>query len=157
MPWYLRIGFRADRWLTLPWLPAGEVQADAVRDFNRIKNNTMSVFLVNSDAESIRAAIAIACKEAQDKAFGYALFDVEATQALGVRIVTNGGDTPDTEVNTWHHELQELTFAHLSEVAKLIKQGGVEDIPLPAFKERLQRAVKAGEIERHQVHQKNLE
>ena len=156
MPWYLRIGFRADRWLPLPWLPAGEVQADAVRDFNRIKNNTMSVFLVNSDAEGIRAAIAIACKDAQDQAFGYALFDVQATQALGIQIVPSGGDTPDPEVNTWHHELQQLTFAHLSEVAKLIKQGVVEDIPLPAFKERLQQAVEAGQIEKREVHQKNL-
>ncbi len=117
----------------------------------------MSVFSVNSDAEGIRAAIAIACKDVQEQAFGYALFDVEATQALGIQIVASGGDTPDPEVNVWHRELRELTFAHLSEVAKLIKQQDrVEDIPLPAFKDRLRLAIEAGQIERGQVPRKNL-
>ena len=157
MPWYLRMGFRADRWLQLPWLPAGEVQADAVKDFNRIKNNEISVFLVNSEADGIRAAIAIASKDAQDKAFGYALFDVQATTALGIVGVPSDGETPDAVVNGWHHELQQLTFGNLAEVAKLIKQGGVEDIPLPTFKQKLKEWVKAGQLDRDQVHRKNLE
>ena len=157
MPSYLRIGFRADRWLQLPWLPADEVQADAVKDFNRIKDNEISVYLVNSEVDGIRAAIAIASKVEQEKAFGYALFDAQATTTLGIVGVPSEGETPDAVVNGWHHELQRLTFGNLAEIAKLIKRGQVEEIPLPVFKQKLQEWVEAGQLDREQVHRKNLE
>lgn len=117
----------------------------------------MSVFLVNSEAESMRAAIAIASKEVQDKAFGYALFDVQATAALGLVGIPSEGETPDAEVNGWHRELRQLTFGKLADISKLIKQGGVEEIPLPTFKQRLREWVGAGQLDQARVHRKNLE
>jgi hypothetical protein len=157
MPWFLRIGFRPERWLDPTWLPGTpEVQADAVIDFKSIQNNELSVFLVNSDEECIRGAIAIASKREQKEAFGYAIFDVNATMALGIHPVPSRGDTPDPQVNEWHRELRELTFAQLSELARLIRQGRVEDIPLPTFKRRVRQAIDAGQFDQRQVHNRNL-
>jgi hypothetical protein len=154
--WYVRIGFRPDRWLNLPWLPANEVQADATKDFSRIKDNELSVFLVNSQADGIRAAIAIASRVEQQGAVGYALFDADAIAALGITPQKTEGETPDAEVNTWHYELRELTFSRLSEIAKIVKQGLVEDIPLPAFKARVQAEVAGGHLDEKQVNRRNL-
>lgn len=152
----MRIGFRPDRWLNLPWLPPNEVQADAIKDFNRIKDNELSVFLVNSEADGIRAATAIASKIEQQGAVGYALFDAGAVAALGITIQKTDGETPDAEVNTWHYELRELTFSRLAEIARIVKQGRVEDIPLPAFKTQLQTGIAAGQLDGKQIHRRNL-
>ena len=158
MPWYVRIGFRPDRWIPLPWLAAGEAQADAVRDFNGIRDNELSVFLVNTQADGLRAAVAIASKREQKAAFGYALFDSAAINALGIQIVQTNGDTPDATVNSWHYELQQLTFSRLSEIAKIIRQPNalVEDIPLPTFKNHVKAAIAAGQLDPQQVDEKNV-
>jgi hypothetical protein len=152
----VRIGFRPDRWLKLPWLPPGEVQADAVRDFNRIKDNELSVFLVNSEADVLRAAVAIASKSEQSGAVGYAMFDADAINALGIPIQKTAGDTPDSLVNSWHYELRDLTFTRIADIAKIIKAGRVEDIPLPVFKARVTAAIARGELDDRQVHPRNI-
>lgn len=157
MAWYLRLGFTGHRWINLPWLAAGEVQADAVRDFSSIRDNTMSVYLVNSEQDGFRAAIAIASKREQTIDFGYALVEAGAVMGIGLEPMPSDGETPDPEVNAWHYELRELTFSRVAEIAKLIKQRGrVEDIPLPTFKEHLRRAVQARQLDVSQVHRKNL-
>ena len=121
-----------------------------------MKDNELSVFLVNSEADGIRAAIAIASKIEQQGAVGYALFDADAITALGITPDKTDGETPDAEVNTWHYELRQLTFSRLAEIAKIVKRGQVEDIPLPIFKARLQTAIAARQLDEKQVHRKNL-
>ncbi|MCI0545790.1 MAG: hypothetical protein L0027_00720 [Candidatus Rokubacteria bacterium] len=117
----------------------------------------MSVFLVLSQDDGVRAAIAVAAPGARDGAVGYALFDADAVAALGIAIAESSGDTPDSEVNGWHRDLQRLTFSHLAEIARLISQARLmEEIPLPAFRERVRGAVAAGEMDRRRVHPSNL-
>jgi hypothetical protein len=158
VPWYIRIGFRAERWFSPDWLPAGEVPGDAVKDFNSIKDCELSVYVVHTEDEGVRAATAIAARRYQDKAVGYALFDRDATNALGIRTEQTAGESADPVVNTWHRDLKNLTFAQLAAIARLIKtENRILDIPVPAFKTRLSTGVTAGQIDRKLVEPKNLQ
>jgi hypothetical protein len=157
VPWYVRIGFHPERWFSPSWLPAGEVPADAAKDFNS-KDNELSVYTVLTEEDGLRAAIAIAAKRHQERAFGYALFDVAETEALGVMTALSTGESADPEVNTWHRDLKNLTFAKLSQIAKVVKAGAkIEDLPVAVFKARIKAGVESGQLVKALIDPRNLQ
>jgi hypothetical protein len=122
MPFVLR-KVRKAKWYkheNVPWLKAGELQADALGDLYT-ENNTLSVWLVTNDKSNLQriaAALAGNCEYLSN--LDYALLNVELIADLNIKIVQKAGDSADdTANNSWHYDLTELSAMDLLALARL--------------------------------------
>ena len=130
MPLLLRITRRA-KWYknpNVPWLPAGELQADALGDLNT-KVNELSVWYIDEDRTNFERVIsALAAKRDVAANFDYALIDSEEISDLNLKMVQTPGDSLDEEANkSWHRDIRELTASLLFELARAIRAKGEID------------------------------
>ncbi len=122
MPFILR-KIRKARWYQngeIPWLAAGELQADPLADL-ATSDNTLSVYLIESDKsnlERVVTALAANCNKVSN--LDFALLDLGVFSKLEIKVECAAGQTPDEQVNKWHRDLVELSAQKLIELAKAI-------------------------------------
>jgi hypothetical protein len=150
---FLRAGIRPDRWFVYPeieGLSPGDLQADAFLDL-RTQGNSLSVFEFDGAVKPERIAIAVAAGKQKPDATGYAIFDRNAVEALGIEIRKALGSTADTAVNALHCDLNVRTAALLLALAGVIAQGTIVPI-LPKHAEQLLKAgLESGQLDSNKV------
>ena len=111
------------KWYNTPWMPAGQIQADALVDLRTAKNE-LSVWRVEADESNLPAVIAaLASKTSKIDRLDYVLLDEDALNAVDIKFVKSDGDSPHLDANKkWHFDLVELTAAKVIEIAKQVKQ-----------------------------------
>ena len=142
MPQFLRAGIRPDRWFVHPeieWLGPGELQADALIDL-RTQGNALSVFELDSTVNPERITIAVAAGRQKVDDTGYAIFDQDAVEALGIEIRRTQGGTADVTVNALHCDLCVRTATMLVALARAIAQGTIT----PILRKRVGELLKTG-------------
>jgi hypothetical protein len=104
----------------VPWLPEGELQADALVDLATAENK-LSVYLVNDDQSNLEQVVtALAANADYISNFDYALLNQETIINIGIRIENTPGQTPDSTVNTWHMDLSGLTVKNVIALANAV-------------------------------------
>lgn len=153
MPNLLRQLRKKNRWhwsQPLSWLDEGDVPADPLANLET-KKNTLSVFEIDNDIsriERIAAAMAGQSNEGPKVEFEYVIFDQSILGEIGIKIVNSDGQTPDSEVNSWHRDLTELSVTKLSSLAKRI-------VPIAKSRQVLPKRVREVFIEN--VRAKNIQ
>ena len=126
MPLILR-KIEKGRWRTgpdledLPWLPAGEVQAQALLDLVP-KDNRLSVWQLTDDRSNLDRILA-ALASARDGLFNvdFAILDQRVLSDLSLPIEQVPGDSADEAANrTWHHDLVHLTVSRIADLSHAI-------------------------------------
>lgn len=110
--WYKHAG--------VPWLPQGELQADALRDL-RTHDNALSVWYIeenDSNLKQVITALAATCDSIQN--FAYALFDRSKLAEASIKVAVIQGITPYNEANPWHRDLVELTVEKMNQLVDVI-------------------------------------
>ena len=150
MPLILR-KIRRSKWYKhegVAWLQAGELQADILVDL-KTEDNWMSVWLVEDDKsnlDDLLSALAATCAVLSN--LDYATLAEDIVSAVGVKIVQTEGDTPNKDVNKWHHDLVELSVSKVVGLAKAILTSGETKRVQPRQILRLiARAVESGKID----------
>lgn len=160
MPLVIRKVDRKPLWdrntsLVQPWLSVDDLAADALHDL-RTKENRLSVYIIDSltqpTLDRLLAAMA-ACRDVLDK-IDYAVFDSQLLAHIDIRLELTKGETPDDEVNDWHHDLVELTASKLATLGTTMKQHGkvLRKYPKDVL-DLVQRGVGLGQIDRSRLKQ----
>lgn len=154
MAFFLR-GIRRARWFrhpAIPWLPPGQLQADALLDL-KTEGNSLSVYRIEDNRSNLERVVAALAASRDDPVnFDYALLEEAAVQELNILIETPPGDTPDEAVNrAWHRDLSQLTVDQLVELAKAIVAGVRDRVPQKRIMELLQRSLRDGLLDRGRV------
>ncbi len=137
------------RWYKYPdldWLPAGELQGDALCDL-RTTDNALSVFELKTEADKERVAIALAATRDGLDVFDYAVFDGSGLASLGIIADQTEGETPDIDVNKLHYDLRNLTVTRLASLAQVLSRGEFARIPVKDVKSKLKEALNAGTLD----------
>lgn len=123
MPLLLR-KIRKSKWYKnpgVPWLPVGELQADALVDLST-KNNELSVWLIDDNKLNLnRVLAALAANLEIVSNFDYALVDEQRVTGIAIKIAESKGDLLDAVVNAWHRNLSELSAAKLMQLASAVQ------------------------------------
>lgn len=139
------------KWYDQPWLPAGELPADALVDL-RTQKNELSVWRVEPGEGNLNAVIAALASNKTDKLdnLDYVLIDEEVVTNLGIQYVKTDGDSPHSDANSrWHCDLVELTGAKVLGLAREMKLRQAEHKRVhTAVREILKTALQAGALQR---------
>jgi hypothetical protein len=143
------------KWFDTPWLPAGEVPADALVDL-RTQQNTLSVWRVDPGEANLSAVIAALASNQTTRVdkFDYVLLDDEVVTGLGIQCVKTEGDSPHLDANsTWHFDLVELTATKVVGLAREMKRVEAEHRRMfpDDVREILRSALDGGALKRAKV------
>ena len=144
MTLYLRKVVKRQRWLDVPeWLAAGDVAGDWVSDLGT-SSHTLSVFEVPDTAEKtlLRVASALFAKRDRIEDVEYFLLDDALLARANVKISRDPGTTGDAQVDTWHHNIVEMTGATLASLAHELHAIGFDLLLKEKIAADLARAVK---------------
>lgn len=154
MPFLLRKLSRG-RWLQYPekaWLPADDLQADALTDL-RTQGNELSVYRIDDSSSNLAqvvAALAANCDYASN--IDYALVDHDLVDAIGIKERKCLGELPDERVNAnWHVNLSELSASRCLKLATRIAEAGVRRFSKKEVMKWVAESVKSGAIRRDQL------
>lgn len=133
----------------VPWLPAGEFQADALFDL-KTESNRLSLWQVKDDRSNLnRVLAAVAANKDHPSNLDYALFNEDTILSLNLTLVQTDGESADNEVSVmWHRELIELSASRLLQLAKgIFTDAERERVSEANVLQLIARAVKAREID----------
>lgn len=151
MPFILR-KIRKSRWYNserVLWLPAGEVQADALNDLQTI-GNELSVWLIEDNKSNLNQVItALAANTEHVSNFDYILFSQQLLSRTDISMKESKGVSPDDHANAnWHRDLVELSVGKLADLARQIqRQGEKARILQKNVVNRIVEGVRSGRIE----------
>ena len=158
MPLLLRT-IRKSKWYGhegVPWLPDGELQADALDDL-KTTNNILSVWVVDDDRENLEQVVIAqaACRDSFAHV-DYALFDQQILSELGIKFEPSPGETPDEEANSnWHIDLTELTASQRFKLATTIMaEADRKRFPKKDIEEQIIEAVWSKQLNLKKMHKK---
>jgi hypothetical protein len=142
------------------WLNAGELTADCLRDLGT-DTGTLSVFFVPESSAGLIAKIGAAMVAGGENLarFEYCKIDKSVLDLLGLKAqaTPGSGATLDQEVNSFHHDIVELTADKAVMLAKALKQNaGKAQVSREAIKDILGQRIKSGNIPGHRVHARIL-
>ncbi len=143
------------KWYDQPWLPQGQIQADALVDL-RTQNNELSVWRIEPDESNLNAIVAAlaSSKTSRIDKLDYVLLDDAALERLDITYVKSQGDSPHTDANVrWHCDLVGLTVAKVVELAREVKrcEPAHKRLPHTAVRAILKSALDGGMLERKVV------
>jgi hypothetical protein len=122
VPYLLRKIKRSNWFSEVDWLPANELQADALGDLAS-KNNELSVWFVSDDNSNLTEVVAaLSLSGDYVSIVDYALIDLDLLSNQGFDIAQNPGVTPFDSANHWHRDLVRLTARRVLELAELVKK-----------------------------------
>ncbi len=151
MPYLLR-KIRKGRWYKtgdMTWLPAGDLQADALDDL-KTASNELSVYRIDETKTNLTRVIAALSANTNFLSnIDYALLDEETLGRLCIPIKRSQGDSPDETVNGWHSDLQELSATKLLDLAKTISnEASIDRIGPKQVAELVEQSITMGLFER---------
>lgn len=125
MPLLLR-KIRKSKWyksLNVPWLTAGELQADALGNL-KTENNKLSLWHIEDDNSNInQVLVALLTTLDVPSNIDIALIDSNIVSGIGIKTESTKGNTKISDVNiNWHRNLIELTANKLVQLAHVIMQ-----------------------------------
>lgn len=108
-----------------PWLPPGELPANALFDL-RFPSNKLSVWSIedgNTNLDRVIAALAVNKGKTSIDNVDYVLLEQMTIEELGIKMEKSRGATPDVSANDeWHFDLIELTVSKIVSIARCIKE-----------------------------------
>jgi hypothetical protein len=110
------------RWdhVEVPWLPAGELQADPLGDL-RTSGNALSVWHIDDARTNLTSVVtALVANRKEVDFFEYGLFDEFIPRNLGIHVASSEGSTPLASANHWHCDLIHLSSENLLALAKAL-------------------------------------
>lgn len=142
---------RRGRWIpNITWLAQGEIQGDAFLDLQP-KDNTLSVWRVESKSDINRIVAAIAANRDHLAILDYAIVEKEGLSRIGVVSRRTEGTTNDAEVNEIHYDLVELTVRKLAALADLVATGNHCRTSKREIKDLLWQGIQAGHLKRQDI------
>jgi hypothetical protein len=134
-------------WDKPAWLPAGEVPAEAVQDF-QVDQNELSVWYVEPDQSNLdRVLTALAANRDFADKIDYAIFEEAVVGNCGITIRQTPGQLPDEHANReWHRDLIELSGRKLVSLAESIGATSPQRKPPTAVKGLLAAGARQGHI-----------
>jgi hypothetical protein len=101
----------------LPWLPAGEIQADPIGDL-RTKGNRLSVWHIEEDESNLSTVlVGLVANRAKIDKLEYGLFSEDLVAQVGLKMEETPGELQMQEANPWHRDLVELSGSSLVRLA----------------------------------------
>ena len=131
---------------TVPWLPPGELQADVFRDLQP-DQNALSVYRADSDEDAIKIGVAIAATRRNFGNLDYAAIEESEIAAIGITPTQTDGETPSSEVNRLHRDLDFLTMDKLIRLARAISRSERNRIRRRRMERLLRSALQTGEFD----------
>lgn len=154
---FVRVNIREERWFRdgTPWVPEGEVSADALRDL-QTTGGALSVFRISAAVDARRIVAAwFAVGPSRDKPtdIGFLTFEGDAVVAtLRLPIESRAeGATADPAVDALHHDIRELTAIRLAQLAAIMAQGETDVILRKELSEILAAGLRAGTLQRDRI------
>ena len=157
MPRFLRV-IRKGRWERypkIPWLPPGEIKADALRDL-QTRENVLSIYRADDESAVDKICIAIAATRETVGSLDYAIFDAAELPPVGIEPTQTAGETPDPEVNRLHCDLTTLTVEKVSRLAQIIAAGDHNRIPKKSIENSLRLALRSDSLDRNEINSQLL-
>lgn len=157
MPRFLRVT-RRGRWETYPktpWLPPGEIKADALRDL-QTRENVLSIYIADDESSVNKICLAIAATRETVGSVDYAIFDAAELPPIGIEPTRSAGGTPDQEVNRLHCDLTMLTVEKVSRLAQVIAAGVHNRIPQKSIEASLRSALRTNSLDRNGINSQLL-
>ena len=111
-------------WDEEPWLSAKDVQSDATKSLQTVKNKLSVFILEKPDEQMDRVVAALALTRSRLSQVDVAIIPEEVLEMCEIKRDRVPGKTPDSEVNQWHIDLVELTVGKIAEFASAIKSDG---------------------------------
>lgn len=158
MPRFLRVT-RRGRWEIypqIPWLPPGEIKADALRDL-QTSGNVLSIYRADDESAVNRICLAIAATRQTVGALDYAVFDGNELPPIGIEPTPTTGETPDPEVNGLHYDLTMLTVEKVRQLARVVADGEHVRIPKKSIEISLRSALRSDSLDRNVIKSELLE
>ncbi|MCB0062240.1 MAG: hypothetical protein KDE19_09000 [Caldilineaceae bacterium] len=106
------------------WVPADDVQADALKDLESGENQLSFWLLDDGLSDLDRLLAGLAANRDQLANLDFALIPLERIIELGIRVEENAGDCLDAEMSLLHRDLAQLTASQLAALAKTISLHG---------------------------------
>lgn len=129
MPFLLRMT-KAKKWMIdkPDWLAEGEIPADPIFGLDT-KSNAMSVWVMDNCEDRLeRTVAALAVRRDSLQAFEYVLLDSETLEPAGIESRPTPGDSADSELNSYHCDLIEISGQKLLRltvaILKILQQEG---------------------------------
>lgn len=137
----------------VPWLPEGELQADALGSL-QTKDNKLSLWYIEDDNSNLDQVLtALATTFDGPSNIDIALIDSQIVLDNGFKIETTKGATKIEDANKyWHRNLIELTANKLMQLAQIImKYACFKRIPEEKILSLVYQAIDAGTIDKAQL------
>lgn len=97
------------------WVPADDVQADALKDLESGENQ-LSFWLLDDELSDLDRLLAgLAANRDQLANIDFAVIPLEMITQLGIRIEENPGDCLDPQMSLLHRDLSQLTARQAAE------------------------------------------
>ena len=111
----------------------------------------MSVYLVNDDKSNLERIItALAANSDSLDSTDYIMMDINELDVLGIQKLETPGQTLDSEVNTCHMDLLDLTSSKLDSLAHAFRDKGESDrFYKKDLKQMILEAIRVGNIDQN--------
>ena len=128
-------------WYSQEWLKEGDVQSLAASRCLATQQNSLSIFIVQGDEQQVdRVVAALALTRQYLGHVDVAIVSEQVLEDCNITRTTKvEATTPDSEVNSWHADLVQLSVTNVSDLAKAIKSHGEIS---RFFKADVKRAIK---------------
>lgn len=152
---------RKSKWYAspaVPWLKEGELQADALFDFEA-RSNRVSVWKLEDDGSNLGRIIAgMAATRDTLANWDYAVIDQKDLDDIGIDITRSRGVSVDDEANDrWHWDLVELTADKVYRLAQRVQQSAIERVLRKRVASLVSQAISCGWIDRKGVSEAIME
>ena len=157
MPRFLRVTRKGrwERYPKIPWLPPGEIKADALRDL-QTSEGVLSIYRADDQSAADRICLAIAATRETFGSLDYAIFDADELPSIGIEPTRTTGETPDPEVNRLHCDLTALTVEKVSRLARVIAAGDHDRISKKSVEISLRSAFRSDSLDRNEINSELL-
>lgn len=110
-----------------PTLPVSDYPADAITGCTRTRNNTLSLWAVSDQADIEDAILAIALAGTRIDKIDYVILSPEEISNISGLVKKTEGQTPIASIANKHHDICDLTYVSLGQVAEVIKKAVLID------------------------------
>lgn len=147
-----------ERYSAPSWLRGGEISGDCLRDLGT-ENGNLSIFFVPTGRSDLIDKIAAAMAAGSDSLtrFEYCRIEPKTLDSLGFRAEPSSGNTLDPEVNTFHHDIVDLSGERVFRLALELKKGSERSaVPKEDIRRVLADRITAGAIPGSRVNPRML-
>lgn len=130
--------------------------ADAITLCLKTKNNTLSFWIIDSEASVDEGVLAIAAANQNLDAIDIVVVNSEEFAAKDIKVVESAGATACTDLINKHRDLAELNVRHLEAVSEVvgdrIRKNEVVRYNMSRLRGLIETAIEAGRIDLNKLH-----